>query len=347
MNGEKRIALAALALAISLAPAMATGQGDSAGAGAGESGISEDAAAHEQLEDAYQEEQDREERHQAYVGSPEAEAERERSRSAYRNLSAAESADLIEDAHPETLGALDADPARGIDELGIDSFVTDEVVVVDPTAEGEPKALSIGATPLRAVPPGGGPKEPLDLTLERRGDRYETKNALAPLELPASLPGAVSLAGTGVEIALAGAEDSSAVRLGERDLVWPEVMSDTDLMAAPIAQGVELFVQIRSPEAAERYALDVSLPEGATLEPAYEGQGAVVRRAGRALVFILPPIATDAQGSEVAVSMEVEGSSLVLTAPHASKDFAYPILLDPIAENYLFYDQTGNIGLDE
>lgn len=52
-------------------------------------------------------------------------------------------------------------------------------------------------------------------------------------------------------------------------------------------------------------------------------------RDGRSLVIISPPRALDAQGSNVPVSYEIDGTDLLIVTRHRSLSVAYPILVDP------------------
>lgn len=63
------------------------------------------------------------------------------------------------------------------------------------------------------------------------------------------------------------------------------------------------------------------------------------------LANVKPPIATDAQGQDVPVSMDVGETSLVLRTPHSGGDFAYPILVDPQIEVFTWGAST--TGLDK
>ena len=57
-------------------------------------------------------------------------------------------------------------------------------------------------------------------------------------------------------------------------------------------------------------------------------------REGETLTRIAPPVATDAQGTDVPVELAVESDAIVLHVAHREGDFAMPILLDPIVEDW-------------
>lgn len=104
-------------------------------------------------------------------------------------------------------------------------------------------------------------------------------------------------------------------------------------MVAPTATGVELFNLLRSKESPEALRFDLDLPEGAALRT--DGyKGAEVTRDGKTLTHIAPPLATDAQGTSVPVELEIEQSAIVLHVAHRDGDYAAPILVDPIVEDW-------------
>jgi YD repeat-containing protein len=121
--------------------------------------------------------------------------------------------------------------------------------------------------------------------------------------------------------------ESSAHLFGDKDVIYPEVQTDTDLLVSPLATGVEFSDQLRSIESPEALRFDLSLPEGAELRA--NSGAAEVYEGERLTAIVAPPHAVDAQGTPVPVTMDVQGSSLILTVAHRSADYAYPILVDP------------------
>lgn len=61
-----------------------------------------------------------------------------------------------------------------------------------------------------------------------------------------------------------------------------------------------------------------------------DGGAIVLDSDGEALVTVFPPYAVDAQGTNVPVTLSVDGDSIKLDVPHQGKDFAYPIMVDPV-----------------
>jgi len=278
----------------------------------------------EQIAEAEAEAARKEAEHEAYLASPEAAAERQQSRTAYTDSSGSQARSLLEDEFAATLRELDLDAARAVDELRIEEFRGERVALLDPPA-GEEPTLYVSPFPLRIEE--GAEKRRIDLRLDPASGGYAPRQPLVDLALPERLRDGIDLGGE-LKIGLEGAADAAALAVGEHDLLYPEAGPDTDLLAAPRSRGVELFWQLRSPESAEEFVLDLDLPAGAELRPALEG-GAEVVRDGERLALIPPPVAADAQEREVEVSMVVEGNSLRLAAPHRELDLAYPLLVDP------------------
>jgi YD repeat-containing protein len=259
--------------------------------------------------------------------TPEAESQREASRTAYTNLSTSAAQGLLLESFPDSLKRLNADPARFLSELEIEeSLGTYEARVS--TGEDE-TALVESAVPVESDLGGEG-KEPVDLALEEEsGGDFVPQNPLTKVELPGAAEEPLQLQG-GVEVALPASDDHGAEPLGDKNLFYPQTDTSTDTLLAPVAGGVEVFEQLRSPESPEQFSFAISLPPGASLRESEEGTGAEVISASEETIESVPaPSAVDAQGTEVPVTMSVEGDSLLLEVPHRSRDVAYPLLLDP------------------
>jgi YD repeat-containing protein len=277
------------------------------------------------LAEVERDEREREE----WLASPEAVQQREASWLAYGDLSAGESEELLRSVFAEQLQALNDDPAR---------FLSDAQLVrpLDETAaavkdEGE-RSLLDASIPLRTEDEDGDLAK-LDLSLTQTPQGYETANSLSDLRLPLAADEKAEVGDQGFAISQAQAEDSGARRFGDKNLLYHEVLPATDLMVAPTATGVELFNLLRSKESPEVLRFDLDLPEGAELRT--DGyKGAEVTRDGKTLTHIAPPLATDAQGTSVPVELEVEQSAIVLHVAHRDGDFAAPILVDPIVEDW-------------
>ncbi|MEX2448424.1 MAG: DUF6531 domain-containing protein, partial [Solirubrobacterales bacterium] len=260
-----------------------------------------------------------------WVSSPEASQQREASRTAYTNLSASAARDLLLEAFPRQLDALNADPARLISGLKIEKTLGTYAALVS-DADGEPSLIE-SSVPIKSELGGEG-KQPVDLSLRQSGEDFVPENPLTEVTLPGSAERPIRLQ-SGVKVKLPTSNDHSAQRLGEKNLFYPETDAATDTLVSPIAGGVEVFHQLRSPESPEQFRFTVGLPAGAKLRVTEVGGAEVISASGEEVGQVRPPSAVDAQGAVVPVKMSVEGTSLLLEVPHRSRDVAYPILVDP------------------
>lgn len=192
-----------------------------------------------------------------------------------------------------------------------------------------PDVVALSALPLRTED-GARHLRPVDLTLDQIGDSFAPENPLVDVTIPKRLSDGVEVGSSGVAVASAASTDAA---LTDNKAFYANVTQDTDWVVGPVATGIEFLVQLRSPEAGERHVLDFELPTGAVLLGAPDG-GVDVVRDGELIARVLPPAATDAAGRSVPVGYEVSGNDLTVVAPHRDGGFAYPILVDPVVEDW-------------
>lgn len=276
---------------------------------------------------------------QRELEGPEAVREREASAEAYGDLSAAESRRLLLSAFPDAFAQLNADPARALNELQLIKVFGESMATVK-DQEGEGSLLEADI-PLRAENEEGD-LEKVRLTLVSGEGGFEPENPLTEVQIPTIAEERFTVGDEGLAVAAQGTGASSGQPLGEMQVFYPEAQQDTDLLAAPIAGGLELFDQLRSPESPETLHFHLELPKGATVAGNSSG-GAEVSRNGETIAVVPPPTAVDAQGTNVPLQLEVEGADLTLHVAHRGGDYAYPILVDPaINENYNSAWYSGN-----
>ncbi|HET8814502.1 MAG TPA: SMP-30/gluconolactonase/LRE family protein [Solirubrobacterales bacterium] len=266
---------------------------------------------------------------QGQLESPAAVQEREESGEIYAGLGAAQAEELLTTQFASVLEALDDEPARYLSETQLIRRLGEGgALVLD---EGRKKLIE-GTAPVLA-PEGGGK---IDLSLESTGTGYQPENPIVEIHIPDTAEEGVAIGEEGLEISQAGAEGEPEGRLVEGlNVFYPEVHTDTDLLVSPTATGVELFDQLRSENSPDELRFHLQMPEGAQLQSS--GNGAVVIAAdGSKLASVPPPLAVDAQGTEVPVQMQVEGNSLILDVHREPGEFAYPILVDPIIEEWYY-----------
>lgn len=288
------------------------------------------AAQQEAVEDA--------EQRRAQLASPEFQARRVESRTAHAGISSAAAVRLAAQEFGSLLGGsrsgLDLEQlARG---RQVERFVDDYTVVLAQTSE-QPAVLLESPWPVRAVDEGGA-KEPVDLSVvEADGTAgFEPENAAAEVSLPADLS-----AGLDVGPVRLTPSGSAVGEVSGDWVVYPNSELDTDVVLTPLATGAEVFWQLRSPRAAEELSIDLDLPDGAIASETPSGS-AVVTKNGKRMTQVSAPMAVDAQGQNVPVKMDVVGARLVLSLSHRDADVAYPILVDPVIEDYWYHPYAGS-----
>ncbi len=279
------------------------------------------------IAEAQQAEREREE----LLASPAAVAEREASTSAHTDVAPGEAADLLSSAFAPQLEALEAEPGRYLSGVSVVETLAPTVAVV--SDEGDGSLLEAGI-PIKTEN-AEGDLEKIDLSLMETVSGFEPQNPLTELQIPANASEPIAIGEDGLSVSQVGAESGDeAKRFGDKDILYFEVAADTDLLVSPLASGVELFDQLRSPASPEQLYFHLGLPDGARLVANGAG-GADILVDGETVAYVAPPTAVDAQGTPIAVTLEVEGGTLTIDVPHRNRDVAYPILVDPaIHENY-------------
>ena len=273
---------------------------------------------------------EREEAEQAkQLAAPDAKREREASREAYAGIGPEEATRLLNAQFSEQLAALNGEPARFLSDATLTRSLGERgAEVVNP--EGE-KQLLEASIPIRAKNNKGELRK-VDLSLKRVKDGYEPDNPLVDLSIGESASEGVAVGDRGLAISQVGAEEAgSSRRFGDKNIFFSEVRegSDTDQLVSPTATGVEIFDQLRSVNSPETLRFHLQLPADASLR-SDDANGAEITTAKGTLFAEVPaPSAIDAQGTPVPVSLEVEGSAIVLRLRHREADLAYPILVDP------------------
>jgi YD repeat-containing protein len=271
-----------------------------------------------------------EEAAEAQLESPRAAEEREESVEAFADVSPSEAAALVKAEFPEALAAIEHDPARALSDVAISEVLSPTSALI--TVDGKTELME-GTLPVRA-PEENGDLRKVNLDLVAGDEGFEQVNPLTEVTLGESAAEGISVGDENLVITPEVTQaPSSGQPFGDKDVFYPETQTDTDTLAMPIASGVELFSQLRSVQSPEELRFAVEFPQGATLSMDGEGNAEVARE-GEILARIPAPTASDAQGKDVPVQMGVEGNSLVLHVAHREMDVAYPLLVDPIAEDW-------------
>jgi Tol biopolymer transport system component len=267
---------------------------------------------------------------QATHDSPVAGNERANSREAYAGLDDASAVDAAREAFP---GFLTAPVMRGLplepDQHVVD-WLSDRSAIIT-TGEERRQALLESTIPLR-VRDSSGVIRPVDLRLSPAEGGFSPQNPVVPVTIPARSDGRLTVGDRDFGIQLLSPSPTDGVLAGDR-VFFPNVDIDTDAIALAQPHGAEVMWVVRSPNAPPAQELELSLPEGMFARMASDGstqKGAIelIDDGGRVGV-IRAPFAQDADGRTVPASYEFHGSRVEVRFPHASRDVAYPILVDP------------------
>lgn len=282
--------------------------------------------------EAYQKKREADQAREKVLEGPAATQERAASRDAFRSQdSPAEAGALLRQRFGPELAALDEDPARALEALTFERFLSDDVAVV--TENGAPQVLD-SPIPLRTQN-DDGELAPLDLTLRSAGKGFTTANGLVDTALPGESGGEVSLGSElsfSVDVPGEKQETAAGQPFGTQSLIYASgAGTDSDLILAAVSGGVDVLTQIRSPDSPDNYDLNLDLPPKSTL--ALQADGSVaIEQAGTRLGQILAPRATDAQGQDVPTHLTVDGETVSVTTEFKGGDYALPILTDPVVD---------------
>ena len=268
---------------------------------------------------------------------PEAVAERERSRTAYEDLSSGEAKAVARTEFPEFLLAPRIEPLELAPSTELVRYLGTSSALIETTGGGPAGRTLLESTlPLRNANESGDLR-PLDGELADRGAHLEPRNAPVEAQLPEHLVDGIELPELGVALAPKDADPAAAVEVvgGDKGF-YANSATDTDFLLSPTELGAEAAFVLRSQRSPERHVISLELPAGATLELARDGFGARVVSDGATIATITPPLAFDAEGTYVPVKTEVVGDDLALSIRHRARDLRYPLYLDPYFEEYNF-----------
>lgn len=277
--------------------------------------------------------------HHDWLSSPDVRAERIDSRTAFDDLPSAAAIATLTDTFGDVVSSLDWIGSRLARADDYEAFRSDTVAAIDLNGH---RQLIDSSVPLRA-PDDQGHVEPVDLTLEPSGPSFVPSNPLVDLTLPSDIGHGITV-GEGAHavrlVPVAGSEAADGVAVNHVGVAWANTATDTDVLAAPVPTGVETFAQLRSPDAPEQWRLRVESASDVDLMPSAGGV-ITVWSGGQPVGAIQPPSATDAQGRDIPVTMTTEGDDVVLTVRHRGMDVAYPILVDPLYEDWFHSGTSG------
>ena len=284
---------------------------------------------------------------EARRASPEAAVVRQESQTKYEGLGVEEASKLAATAFPGVV----EDPAGGLPQLPEGQRITN-IIDADAAQVTLPLGQS-GHAVLESIEPiatesSPGKWSPVDLSVSEVGGVFQVANPVVGVSIPKRLQDGVSLADSGVSLtpvdasgaAVGGSEgrvDGSVVFYGEVG-----VGSDVDEVVKPEPSGFSEDAILRSAVSPGRLVYRVGLPEGASLAQASDGSDAVnVVEGGVVIASVSVPLARDATGVAVPVTMSVEGDLLVLDVAKGT-GYADPILVDPVVDEFFTKEGKGN-----
>ena len=259
-----------------------------------------------------------------------AKQQRRESRTKYRDKSKREALEIARAKFDKLIGAPAWAGLRLRAGEKVKRYVDDHQALLDVGDGDGDLALVVSELPLL-----NEQGEPTDLALEPKGDGFAPTAPAVDLALPGNLADGVSVDGGRLRITPATDAPTEATAVEDK-VFYANALTDTDVLVAPTAAGLETFHQLRSAESPERLAFDVEVPGDATLrqaavegpDPAQRGLE-VVSPGGRKIATISPPRALAADGAPVAVNYSIDGDRVTMHVPHRDEDVAYPIMVDP------------------
>jgi DNA-binding beta-propeller fold protein YncE len=174
---------------------------------------------------------------------------------------------------------------------------------------------------------------PVDLALRRVGGAFESARPMVGVLIPSHAREGVQLPDAGVSLTPVGANGGSLGgsegQVDGASVLYANTQTDTDTVVKPTTMGVAIDAILRSADSPRQLDYRVQMPSGARLVQG--GRGAPVRvvSGGVTLGLVIAPIAVDATGASVPVTMSVEGGILSVRVQGASSDYRYPVSVDP------------------
>ncbi len=273
----------------------------------------------------------------ARMSSPEAIVAREVSQTAFAHLDTAGAATLAREAFPGVVDVPDGGtpPLRSGEKIV--RYVSDNAAQLALPDGRHAVIESLGPI---AKQTSRGHFTPLNLSLgETAGSNgaFTPKTALAAVSIPKRLTVGIRLAATGVTVTPVSANGTALDGAqGTRDgasVLYANTQTATDTLVKPTVTGFELDALLRAADSPSALYFIVAMPAGAHLHQNRRSGVVSVIRHGRPIAAVLPPIAHDASETPVPTLLRVVGGDrLVLTIDPGSREFQYPIEVDPTFE---------------
>ncbi len=283
---------------------------------------------------------------EARRASPEATLARQESQTKYEGLSAGQAAVVASEAFPSVVNERAGGPPQLPEGRRITGFIDSNAAQVGMTQGGHAVLESMEPIATESSP---GRWSPVDLSVSEVGGVFQVANPAVGVSIPKWLQDGVSLADSGVSLtpvdvsgaAVGGSEgrvDGSVVFYG-----GVGVGSDVDEVVKPETGGFSEDAVLRSTASPGRLVYRVGMPEGASLVNAAGSSGLVhVVSSGSVIASISVPLAHDASGASVPVSLSVEGDLLAVDVSKEAGKETYPIFVDPEVQDSWITRKNGH-----
>jgi len=266
---------------------------------------------------------------EAMQASPESVLAREQSQSDYEGLSSSQAAGLARSVFP----GLIEEPAGGPPALPegqrIHDFISADTAQVE-FGEGRYGVIE-SLAPMAVASPGGW--SPVDLGVREAGGTFVAASSLLDVQVPKRLGNGVRLPEQGLALTPMDGSGSplngSEGRVDGASVFFANTQTDSDTTVKFTTFGFQVNTLLRSAASPQQLSFDVGMPEGASL--VREAGSGVVRvvKEGATLATIPTPIARDAAGEVVPLSIGVSGQTLTVSVASHAGEFLYPIVVDP------------------
>jgi len=259
---------------------------------------------------------------------------RERSRTAYVGLDAAQAAVVAASVFPDLVDH----PAGGPPLLPAGERITKYLsgVQAQVALPHNKHGLLVSTDPM-AVPTSHGRMAPVALGLSATSGGFAPRTPLVGVRIPSRVGEGVALSASGVSLTpvdahgrpLTGAQGA----LDGATVLFANTQTDTDTLAKALTHGFELDSLLRSPASPEELYFRLGLAAGARLARTGHGSRTVEVVTGTGvLASIAVPAASDAEGRPVPVSMSLTGDIIKIEVNTRSGEYRYPVVLDPQVE---------------
>jgi YD repeat-containing protein len=269
---------------------------------------------------------------QSLLSSPAAVAAREASRMRFHGLGAARATQVTREAFPEVIDESAGGPPRLPAGQRIKGFLTADAAQIE--LGGGQRAVVESTVPMAIRKAGGW--APVDLAPHATSAGFAEVAGATAVGIPRRLASGVRLSGAGVSVTPVDASGAPLGGEGALDgavVAYANTQTDADTLVKPTTLGFDLDTVLRSVASPQRFTLRIGLPAGARL--VRDGASGAVRvvKEDATIASVSPPVAHDAAGTGVPVTMTVAGDTLVLNVDHRLGSYQYPIELDPEFNN--------------